>query len=70
MLRAMPCSHIFHQHCIFQWLHRNTVCPLCRYQLPTTFEDEDTEVEKDEEEMDNSNSRLNQIRRRLQILYN
>jgi hypothetical protein len=70
MLRAMPCSHIFHQHCIFQWLHRNTVCPLCRYQLPTTFEDEDTEVEKDEEETDNSNSRLNQIRRRLQILYN
>ncbi|CAD6255240.1 unnamed protein product [Miscanthus lutarioriparius] len=31
-LRAMPCSHIFHQHCIFQWLHRNAVCPLCRHQ--------------------------------------
>ncbi|XP_008669849.1 F-actin-monooxygenase MICAL3 [Zea mays] len=83
MLRAMPCSHIFHQHCILQWLHRNAVCPLCRYQLPTTFKDEDTEEEdedededeeeeeeEEEEETNNSNSRLNQIRRRLQILYN
>jgi uncharacterized protein YbaR (Trm112 family) len=34
-LRAMPCSHIFHEHCIFEWLRRNTVCPLCRHQLPT-----------------------------------
>ncbi|TVU50849.1 hypothetical protein EJB05_02240, partial [Eragrostis curvula] len=29
-LRAMPCSHAFHQHCIFDWLRRNGVCPLCR----------------------------------------
>ncbi|CAL4911647.1 unnamed protein product [Urochloa decumbens] len=34
-LRAMPCSHAFHQRCIFHWLRRNGVCPLCRHQLPT-----------------------------------
>ncbi|CAO2153250.1 unnamed protein product [Urochloa humidicola] len=33
-LRAMPCSHTFHEHCIFEWLRRNTACPLCRHQLP------------------------------------
>jgi hypothetical protein len=33
-LRAMPCSHAFHQHCISEWLCRNAVCPLCRLRLP------------------------------------
>ncbi|WVZ55539.1 hypothetical protein U9M48_006186 [Paspalum notatum var. saurae] len=35
-IRAMPCSHAFHQRCIFQWLSRNAICPLCRHALPTT----------------------------------
>ncbi|KAF8693305.1 hypothetical protein HU200_038693 [Digitaria exilis] len=37
-LRAMPCSHTFHEHCIFEWLRRNAACPLCRHQLPTEEE--------------------------------
>jgi hypothetical protein len=45
-LRAMPCSHSFHQHCIFQWLRRNAACPLCRHRLPTT--DDDDEKEEDD----------------------
>jgi hypothetical protein len=42
-LRAMHCSHVFHQHCIFQWLRLNAVCPLGRHQLqlPTTNDDEE-----------------------------
>jgi hypothetical protein len=48
-LCAMPCSHIFHQHCIFQWLHRNAACPLCRHQLPTTDDDDDEEEEEEDE---------------------
>lgn len=35
-LRAMPCSHAFHQRCIFEWLRRDSVCPMCRHQLPST----------------------------------
>ncbi|KAJ1273666.1 hypothetical protein BS78_05G002300 [Paspalum vaginatum] len=44
-IRAMPCSHAFHQRCIFQWLSRNAVCPLCRHALqqpPTTTDDHRT----------------------------
>ncbi|TVU29076.1 hypothetical protein EJB05_20619, partial [Eragrostis curvula] len=32
--RAMPCSHAFHECCIFRWLRRNPVCPICRRPLP------------------------------------
>ncbi|WVZ73878.1 hypothetical protein U9M48_022135 [Paspalum notatum var. saurae] len=35
MLMAMPCSHAFHQQCIFEWLQRKRTCPLCRRELPT-----------------------------------
>ncbi|KAK3139304.1 hypothetical protein QOZ80_5AG0381080 [Eleusine coracana subsp. coracana] len=34
-LRAMPCSHCFHEQCLFTWLRHNHVCPLCRFPLPT-----------------------------------
>lgn len=42
-LRAMLCSHTFHQRCISEWLRRNAVCPLCRYKLPTEEEEEEEE---------------------------
>ncbi|KAF8673364.1 hypothetical protein HU200_048925 [Digitaria exilis] len=44
-LRAMPCSHIFHQNCIFKWLRRSATCPLCRHQLPTEEAAADDEEE-------------------------
>lgn len=32
-LRMMPCSHSFHQRCIFDWLYRNRRCPICRFAM-------------------------------------
>ena len=43
MLRAMSCSHVFHQHCIFEWLSRNTSCPLCRRELRSPNDDDDVD---------------------------
>ncbi|CAN6238914.1 unnamed protein product [Urochloa humidicola] len=40
-LRAMPCSHAFHQNCITQWLCRKATCPLCRCQLPEEEQEEE-----------------------------
>jgi hypothetical protein len=28
-----PCNHIFHQHCLLQWMEENPVCPFCRMAL-------------------------------------
>ncbi|OEL29324.1 hypothetical protein BAE44_0009657 [Dichanthelium oligosanthes] len=37
-VRMMPCSHAFHQPCIFNWLKVNGTCPCCRFKLPTDEE--------------------------------
>lgn len=30
----MPCSHVYHEKCIFKWLKTSHVWPLCRYPMP------------------------------------
>ncbi|KAJ9694666.1 hypothetical protein PVL29_010236 [Vitis rotundifolia] len=30
----MPCSHVYHTHCIVKWLEYNHLCPLCRFEMP------------------------------------
>ena len=28
-LYALPCAHLFHEHCIRLWLKNHTKCPMC-----------------------------------------
>ncbi|ORX57840.1 hypothetical protein BCR36DRAFT_344588 [Piromyces finnis] len=45
-IRLMPCGHIFHESCIFQWLKDNNTCPVCRYELETDDEEYNEGVHK------------------------
>jgi hypothetical protein len=29
-VRKLPCSHLFHEKCIFPWLRTSGTCPVCR----------------------------------------
>ncbi|KAK1629272.1 hypothetical protein QYE76_003587 [Lolium multiflorum] len=63
-LRTMPCSHSFHEQCIFDWLVIDRRCPICRFVMPSEeprwrileeddgleIIEEDDEVEEDEDE--------------------
>ena len=31
----MPCRHIYHRSCLFEWLSRSNQCPTCRYEIMT-----------------------------------
>lgn len=39
-LRMMPCSHSFHQRCIFRWLRISRQCPCCRFRCPPAVDEE------------------------------
>lgn len=30
----LPCGHMFHWKCSYQWLKDNNTCPVCRFELP------------------------------------
>lgn len=37
MVMSLPCSHIYHDHCILEWFKRSPklLCPLCKQAVPS-----------------------------------
>ncbi|KAK9925978.1 hypothetical protein M0R45_023234 [Rubus argutus] len=34
---CMPCSHVYHESCIVNWLDKSNLCPLCRFEMPAEY---------------------------------
>nr|CAB3489048.1 unnamed protein product [Digitaria exilis] len=51
-LRTMPCSHSFHERCIFQWLRVSRICPLCRFAMPAAGAETESLMGEEEDNYD------------------
>ncbi|KAL3677675.1 hypothetical protein R1sor_020631 [Riccia sorocarpa] len=49
--KTLPCGHLFHIHCLRQWLERRNTCPTCRAPVLPVEDDQVTEDQPNEGEV-------------------
>jgi hypothetical protein len=54
----MPCSHVFHEGCLLQWLKEQNTCPICRLQLPSAASEAEERERVERENISDSNEEM------------
>ena len=47
IVRKLPCEHIFCENCLKPWLLKNSVCPICKYELKPKRNDDENDEDLD-----------------------
>ena len=47
VLRQLPCSHLFHDHCVDTWLRMNNQCPLCKQSILKSVDEQESSTADD-----------------------
>ena len=56
---STECDHLFHKKCCEEWLRKARTCPVCRTDIPSTLDMDETE--EDEEGGNQTQERLENI---------
>ena len=43
IIRKLPCGHIFCEKCLKPWLLKNSICPICKFELQPKHDDEEND---------------------------
>ena len=63
--QILYCGHIFHENSLQEWFTRNTVCPLCRYDIRNYVRDDNNEPSQPSH---TSDSVLNSVPNNINLL--
>lgn len=50
VIRVLPCQHFFHYKCLKPWFRKSNACPLCRMDIKSALENQESPIVDPNEE--------------------